>query len=530
MNTGRFLHRLEQLARKPCSLYGGLIGLEKESLRLTTAGRIAQTPHPKALGSPLTHPYITTDYSEALLEFITPPCADGLATLAFLDEIHRFVCSHLQSQEALLATSMPIGFKGDEDIPIACYGLSNIGRMKYVYRVGLSYRYGRAMQAIAGIHYNYSVAESLWPILQEALEDDRPLQEFKSAAYFGLIRNLKRYGWLLLYLFGASPVVSRPFLECRGEIPAGFVQPAPDTYGLPYATSLRMSDIGYKNPAQADLHISCNTLEEYTSDLCRAIETPFPPYQAIGVKVDGDYRQLNANVLQIENEYYSIVRPKQVAERDERPTVALRRRGVRYIEVRALDLNPYEPLGIDRHEIHFLEAFLLYCLLQDSPPHTLAETQTMAANLLATAQRGRDPKLTLIRAGQAVSLREWAEEFCTALSPLCQLLDAACPGKPYQTSLELCRERILNPNLTPSAKIWAQLSARKISFADFALEKSLEHTRYFRQRPLPEERLAWFTKLSVQSIREQERIEAEDVLSFDEFLKRYFKQTCQIEK
>lgn len=530
MNTGLFLSRLERLAKLPGASLKGLIGLEKESLRITTAGWIAKTPHPQALGSTLTHPNITTDYSEALLEFITPPYADGLATLAFLDEIHRFVYLHLDPQEVLLATSMPIGFAHDEDIPIACYGESNIGRMKHVYRVGLSYRYGRAMQAIAGIHYNYSVAEGLWPILREILKDDRPQQEFKSAVYFDLIRNLKRYGWLLLYLFGASPVVSRVFLECRGGIPTGFIQLAPDTYGLPYATSLRMSDIGYKNPTQAKLHISCNTLEEYAAGLCHAIETPYPPYQAIGVKVNGDYRQLNANLLQIENEYYSIVRPKQPAEYGERPTLALRRRGVRYIEVRALDLNPYEPLGIDHHEVYFLEAFLLHCLLQDSPPQTLAEIQAIQANLLATAQRGRDPRLTLVRDGCAVPLRQWAEEIFTVLLPLCQLLDDSLPSRPYQTSLEFHQERVLNPDSTPSARILAQLRATGESFASFALKKSLEHADYFRQRPLLGDRLAWFDRISRQSIQEQQRIEAEDKLGFDEFLKNYFSQTCQSEK
>ncbi|GAB6067270.1 glutamate--cysteine ligase [Methylothermus subterraneus] len=527
--NGLFHQRLKQLARRAGAalLAHGLVGLEKESLRITASGQIAKTAHPEGLGSALTHPYITTDYSEALLEFITPAYADGLATLEFLDEIHRCVYRHLAPEEILLVTSMPIGFARDDDIPIARYGNSNLGRMKHIYRVGLSYRYGRAMQAIAGIHYNYSVAEGLWPILQDIFADDRPPREFQAAAYFALIRNLKRYGWLLLYLFGASPVVSRAFLECRGGIPVGFALLAPDTYGLPYATSLRMSDIGYKNPAQAELYISCNTLEEYADGLCRAIETPYPPYQAIGVKVDGDYRQLNANLLQIENEYYSLVRPKQPTEPGERPTLALRRRGVKYVEVRALDLNPYEPLGIDLQAIYFLEAFLLYCLLEHSPPQTPSESQAIQANLLATARRGRDPKLSLVRADRAVPLRAWAEEIFTALLPLCELLDDSLPSKPYRASLEFHRQRLLNSELTPSARLLAQLQASGQSFARFALKKSQEHAAYFRGRPLPQDRLAWFAGISRRSLEEQRRIEAEDRLSFDEFLQNYFSHTCR---
>ncbi len=532
MNTGQFIRRLERLAQLAGAslLSQGLIGLEKESLRITSDGHIAQTPHPLALGSTLTHPYITTDYSEALLEFITPPYSDGRLTLAFLGEIHRFVYPHLDPHEILLVTSMPCGFKRDDDIPIARYGESNIGYMKYIYRVGLGYRYGRAMQAIAGIHFNYSVAERLWPILQEVLEDDRPQREFQSAAYFSLIRNLQRYGWLLLYLFGASPAVCKAFLECQGGIPPGFIQLTPNTYILPYATSLRMSDIGYKNRTQASLHISCNSLEEYVTSLCHAIETPYSPYQAIGVKVDGEYRQLNANILQIENEYYSPVRPKQIAERGERPTLALQRRGVRYIEVRAMDLNPYEPLGIDSHQIAFLEAFLLYCLLQDSPFQNQIESQTFQANLLATAKRGRDPQLTLVRDGKTVLLRQWAEEICLALRPLCQLLDESLPAKPYQTSLELYRARVMNSDLTPSARILAELCANEESFAAFALRKSMQHADYFRKQPLQDDRLAWFGQISRQSIQEQQRIEAEDQISFDEFLQHYFSQTCQIKR
>ena len=156
--------RLEQLLDNGHQhlLCGGLKGIEKESLRISKDGFIAQTPHPKALGSALTHPYITTDYSEALIELITPPFADIKDTLDYLRNIHQFVYDHLDN-EMLLGASMPCGIDGDESIPIAEYGTSNIGRMKHVYRHGLWHRYGRTMQAIAGIHFNYSVPEALWP-------------------------------------------------------------------------------------------------------------------------------------------------------------------------------------------------------------------------------------------------------------------------------------------------------------------------------------------------------------------------------
>ncbi len=496
-------------------------------MRVTAEGRLAQSPHPPQLGSALTHPHITTDYSEALLEFITAPYPEATATLSFLEDIHRFVFQMLPDDEMLLASSMPIGFDKDGDIPIAWYGKSNIGRMKHAYRVGLAHRYGRAMQAIAGIHFNYSLAEDLWPLLPEIFKQTLPPKELRAYVYFCLIRNLHRYGWLLLYLFGASPVVNGQFLKCRGGIPSGFIEISPNTFGMHYATSLRMSDIGYKNKTQASLHISFNCLEEYVTSLCHAIETPHAPYQAIGVNVGGEYRQLNANILQIENEYYSPVRPKQIAESCEKPTLALKRRGVRYVEIRALDLNPFDPLGINLDRIHFLEAFLLFCLLQDSPPLSRSENRTIHNNLLATAQRGRDPSLNLMQGSQAVPLSQWAGDVLQAMQPLCELMDESLPLPPYQNSLQRQWEKVQNPESTPSARVVQEMRENHESFDHFSRRLSQSHADYFRNRPLAHTQLDWFKILTSQSIEEQERIEAEDTLSFEQFLHRYFSQTCQ---
>lgn len=528
MNSSSFIQRLEFLAKRGQSsnLSLGLKGLEKESLRITDDGRIAQTPHFSSLGSALTHPYITTDYSEALLEFITPPYPQGLATLAFLDDIHRFVFHHLPPQEQLLATSMPCEFDQDQDIPIARYGDSNIGQMKYVYRLGLSYRYGRTMQAIAGIHFNYSIHEGLWPVLQALFSSDRETEAFKSEAYFALIRNFQRCGWLLLYLFGASPAVCKNFLECRKEIPSNFSKFNHNTYYAPFATSLRMSDIGYKNQTQSKLYINLNSLDDYVASLCHAIETPHPPYEAIGIKVEGQYRQLNANILQIENEFYSPVRPKQITRSGEKPTLALKRRGVRYIEVRSLDLNPFEPLGIHHSQMLFLEALLLYCLIKPSPPLSHPENQAIQANLLATAYRGRDPALTLNQNGRPILLRKWAQSLCFELQSLCEMLDQQHSGTPYQDSLADQMEKVQYPEKTPSAQMLSEMQKHNESFAGFALRRSQIHADYFRGRPLSSDKLAQLNQVARESLAEQKRIEATDQMDFDEFLRRYFAQTC----
>ena len=282
-------------------LRGGRKGVEKESLRVTPAGDIVQTPHPAALGAPLTNEHITTDFSESLIELVTPPFGETWELLQYLCDIHQFVYRHLDD-ELLWATSMPCALAGDASIPLAQFGTSNVGRMKTIYRHGLGVRYGRIMQAISGVHFNYSFSPRLWGVLSDINQSKLPGQSFVSEQYFGVLRNYRRYGWLVLYLFGTSPAVSKSFFAGR-EISLAALDA--DTVYEPFGTSLRMSDIGYRNKNQATVSVSVNSLDEYVRDLSRAIGTPYPPYEEIGVKVDGEYRQLNANILQIENEYYS---------------------------------------------------------------------------------------------------------------------------------------------------------------------------------------------------------------------------------
>ncbi len=346
----------------PRLLGRGLVGLEKETLRVAPGGGIARTPHPAVLGSALTHPWITTDYSEALLELITPPCEDYRQALDFLSDLHSFVYRKL-ADELLWVTSMPCVLAGEEQVPIAEYGSSNAGRMKHVYRVGLGHRYGRVMQVIAGVHFNYSLSDAFWSMYQDLAGDpDRELRRFRDTQYMGLIRNLQRVGWLIPYLFGASPAVCKSFFVGRQSRLQSFDE---GTFYEPHATSLRMGDIGYQNRREQGVGVKAcyDTLGAYINSLAHAIDTPAPLWEAIGVKLDGEYRQLNANILQIENEYYSSVRPKQLLEGLEKPILALRRRGIRYLELRSLDVNAYHPLGVDDTQVRFIEALMLYGLL-----------------------------------------------------------------------------------------------------------------------------------------------------------------------
>lgn len=502
------------------TIAGGLKGIEKESLRVDDNGRLSRRPYPLALGSALTNPYITTDFSEALLEFVTPAFKSTWETLRSVCDIHQFTYARLDDEQ-LWAASMPCGIpEKDHDIPLARYGGSNVGQMKTVYRRGLGYRYGRHMQLIAGVHFNYSPPPDLWPAYRQVLGEDGDEDAFRSARYMGLVRNFRRIGWLLLYLFGASPALCKSFARGDG-LP---MQSLNDyTWYQPYGTSLRMSDLGYNNKNQARIKINLNSVDEYIRDLTAAIHQPEPDYEKIGVKVDGKYRQLNANLLQIENEYYSSIRPKRVAHSGERPTAALRRGGVEYVEIRSLDINIFDPCGVSQNTMRFMEALLIYCLLKPSPPCDEDGLAEAGRNQLQAAKYGRDPALELYRDGKPTLLRNWAREIVDEVAAVADVIDVQEQGRSYAEALVSMRGLVDNPDATPSARLLDELRAQNSSYFDFVLSMSAGHREYFRSiTPLTGERLAELERAAAESIQRQRDIEAADTLTFDEYLARYF--------
>jgi glutamate--cysteine ligase len=504
---------------EPQVLQGGRKGAEKESLRVQPDGRLAQTAHPRALGSALTNEHITTDFSESLIELVTPPFVHSWELLQYLLDLHQFIYSHL-GDELLWATSMPGVIDSDASIPIAYYGKSNVAQMKSIYRRGLGLRYGRMMQAISGVHFNYSFPAKFWEAYQELRGSRERGQAFISSGYFELLRNYHRYGWLVLYLFGVSPVVSRSFVAGRDIRLAELTR---DTLYEPYATSLRMSDIGYRNRNQAGLTVSVNSLDEYVKDLTRAISTPHPPYEALGVKVDGEYRQLNANILQIENEYYSFIRPKRVAASGERPTRALLRSGVEYVEVRALDVSAFDPVGVNQSKMRFLEAFLALCVLKDSPPIGASEQALLDENHVIVARRGREPGLTLWREGRSISMEAWAAELLDSMTGICEVLDRGDPARPYATALAAQTAKLADPRLTPSARLLTELRSTGESFVELALRMSSMHKAYFRELYTPNpQKMAGLSAEAEESLRAQREIEAADRIPFAAYLAKYF--------
>ena len=479
-------------------------GIEKEGLRVLPSGALALTPHPLALGSALTHPHITTDYSESQIELITGAHLAPQDCLDELTEVHQFVYQVLRAQgdEMLWVSSMPCGLPTDETIPLARYGSSNIGRAKSVYRMGLGHRYGRRMQTISGIHYNWS------------------MPGVDSEQYFALIRNFRRNAFVLLYLFGASPALCPCFAQGR---PHALQSLGGQALYLPHATSLRMGRLGYQSDAQATLAVSYNGLEGYANSLHEALTRPYPAYEAVGVRnPGGDYNQLGTSLLQIENEFYGTIRPKRTVRTGERPLHALRERGVEYVEVRLMDLDPFVSVGITAQTMRLLDVFLLHCLLQESPPDTPEEITELKRNQHLTAERGREPGLCLQRRGQSVPLVDWAAQILQECTPLAAALDATHHSSDYGDALRAAQALVSAPQDTPSARVLARMAAvHGNNFTAFSTSQSAIARESLLALPWSAQQQARFDVMAQKSLAEQKAIEAADTLPFEEWRQQY---------
>lgn len=505
---------LKEASKQDPSLLVFNHGIEREALRVTHEGHLATTPHPAFLGSKLTHPKVTTDFSESQLELITPVHQSPAAALNELDEVHRYIYSGLQD-EILWSASMPCVLKADDDIPLADYGDSNLGRLKKTYRSGLGYRYGRGMQTICAVHYNFSFPDSFMDWLQATEQSSETVAEFRNRRYFDLMRNFRRYSWLLTYLFGASPAVCNSFLKGKKHSLSSLDE---GTSYLPNATSLRSGNLGYQSNTQAEsMNICYNGLENYVSTLANAICTEYAPYKDIDRQISNEYRQVNTNILQSEAEFYSSIRAKRVPGKGENFLACLLEQGVQYIEVRLLDVNPYLPLGIDEQQIKFLDSFLLFCLLSDSPEHDDQLCREVTENSAATVYKGRDSELMLNDQGKSVSLRDWGSALITGIAESAALLDTDTDHS-YKESVTTQLARLENPVLTPSGSILRDMQTNQIPFFRFAMDKALEHERYFKSTPRTPELKDKYEALAQKSIEDQAVIDASDTLTFDEYL------------
>ncbi|GKW13424.1 MULTISPECIES: glutamate--cysteine ligase [Pectobacterium] len=506
---------LSWLEKHPLAVKGIQRGIERETLRVTENGHLATTGHPEILGSALAHPWITTDFAEALLEFITPVDKDVDHLLTFLRDIHRHVSRQL-GDERMWPLSMPCFIDSEQNIELAQYGSSNVGRFKTLYREGLKNRYGALMQTISGVHYNFSLPLSFWQA-REGVADVESGKKAISAGYFRLIRNYYRFGWVIPYLFGASPAICSSFLKGR-ETALPFERTEKGMLYLPYATSLRLSDLGYTNKSQSNLGITFNDLDTYVAALKRAIKTPSDEYAQVGMMKDGRYLQLNTNVLQIENELYAPIRPKRVTRAGETPSDALLRGGIEYIEVRSLDINPFSPTGVSESQVRFLDLFLIWCALADAPEMSADELLCTRKNWNRVILEGRKPGQTVGMRCETIQqpIAEVGKSLFADLRRVAEVLDAENDQPHYQ---QVCDELLVgfdDPETTFSGRLLALM--KQEGNGSVGLNLAEEYRKMLSSEPLQvltEEQLA---AASEKSWQRQRQIESEDTMSFADYL------------
>ncbi|WP_028022458.1 glutamate--cysteine ligase [Enterovibrio calviensis] len=495
-------------------------GIEKETVRTTPKGAISPHSHPESLGSALMHPFITTDFAEAQLELITPAYTDKHAVFSHLASLHHFVAGNLANQDMLWAGSLPPVLPEEEAIEIANYGTSNAAQMKMRYRQGLANRYGKRMQTISGIHYNFSLPDNFWTILHAQAQSPLSLADFISERYFHLIRNAMRHGWIVAYLFGASPALDKSYVAGREQDLDALEALDSETLYMPWATSLRLSRFGYTNSEQSQYPISYNDKNTYLQGVSALLAKPSEKYLSIE-----EGQQLNAAILQLEAELYGAIRPKVVAK-DMRPLEALCRKGVEYVELRTVDNNPYLPLGINETQSHFLDMFLTYCALTPSPSLTVEEQSVIKSRMESVATMGRKPNLMLPTLTGDHSLVELGTKLLAEMADVASLFDRAFDTHEYSQSLMLENQKLHDPALTPSAMMVADMQQGGIGYTALVTTLSQAHMQTHREFSVEPDLHDQLTAMVPSSLREQQVLEAEQPVSFEDFLSKKNAITC----
>ncbi|EJX54826.1 bifunctional glutamate--cysteine ligase GshA/glutathione synthetase GshB [Enterococcus faecium] len=293
-------------------------GIEREGQRVDLAGNLAKTDHPAIFGDRSYHPYIQTDFSETQTEMITPVTDSIPELFQYLAAVYDVTARSIPKEEMIWPLSMPPALpEKDEAIIIA--KLKNFEDV--LYRRYLAKEYGKRKQMVSGIHFNFEFGDELLRTLFSHQEEFQDFSEFKTELYLKTARNFMRYRWMITYLFGASPMSEKNYFldESHPQEPV---------------RSIRNSALGYTN--HPNVKVSYASMKQYLADIERMIEE---------------------GKLSEEKEFYTPLRfrgGKKVAD--------LATTGVRYIELRNIDLNPYARLGINPEQVRFLQLFLMYML------------------------------------------------------------------------------------------------------------------------------------------------------------------------
>lgn len=479
--------------------------MEKECLRVDNKGNLALTPHPKSLGSPLMHPEISTDFSESQLELITPTFFSEKKVLNYLKDLHRYLYEKLDD-ELLWPFSTPAVLPSEDKIPIANYGTSNLAKKEHTYREGLSVRYGRKMQTLSGIHYNFSFSNQFFSLLASRFGGEANY-EYISSVYLHIVRNFLRLGWLNTYLFGSTPAVDKSYQD--SPTPPDFKSWGKRTYIGMDATSIRMSEFGYFTKIQSLLSISFDHIDHYIRDIEHATNTPSSYFEKLSK--DLNLKGFNTNLLQSYAEYYSKIRPKGDLKLHEDPLKAFRLGGIYYLEARNIDLNPLSSDGIEEDQLQFLHLLFLYCLFQKSPYLSHEEHQINYANQNLVALKGRKAGLKLqTPSHQLKSLKEWGKEILEGMEQIALFLDKNLPKSPNLLCLKNQLKKIENPEETPSQKVMEELIQNKLDFVELGTLLSKKYREEILKRPLNIRLVDQWEKSALKSLKEKEDHEAKD--------------------
>ncbi len=458
----------------------GQFGIEREAQRVTSNGNLALTPHPEVFGDKEENKYITTDFSESQIEIITPAFDSVEKVYSSLEELHLEVVKGI-GDELLWPLSMPPRLPPEEQIPVAKFKPSVEGAERTAYRNGLALRYGKKMQMISGIHFNISYTEELVSLLYESFGGAKSLNAFRNDMYLSITRNFLRYRWLLIYLFGASPSCDETYIPIISRELEIIKQCCPQYIDImggfnQFATSLRVSRFGYSNAANSRYDVFYNSLEEYIRKINIMMTTKSQKYSKLFPKgfnytdnLEG-MPQLNGNILQKESEFYSPIRLKQNLKRGETQLEALGERGVKYLEIRILDVNPFDKCGISLEQMQFLQVFMLYCLFESSPEINRTELEIINVNHNLTALMGRKKDLLLYDKEQRLtSLKEIGEAIFIKLGYIAYLMDKATGDEKYLRCINHEYLKITNTSLLPSEIIHSEMKQSNIDFIEYGL-------------------------------------------------------------
>ena len=394
-------------------ILAGLFGIEWEALIVKSDGKLALSPHPEVFGDKLKNPVVTTDFSESQIEIITPTYStieEAFSTFSLLADIVNF---SLRDDEYLWFQSLPAILPYDSQIPIAQY--SGEGKSSQTYRENLASKYGVKKQMISGVHFNFSFTEDFIKKLYEITDFDLDYQEFKNEIYLKITRNYLRHCWLIIYLTGCSigshESFSRECIHLMDEV---------DAYGNHYSTkgpSLRNSSCGYKNLKR--LYPRYTSVEDFADDVNSFIER-------------GDLSQAKELYTQIR------LKPKDPSDL----LNSLKNDGIKYIEVRTLDINPFYNCGLVEHDMKFLQLFLIYMLVKSESDFECWQSEAFI-NEERVAEKAYDETIRLVRDGKEITIKEWAYEIINEMYGMCEVL-----GFDEFDTLKLMHDRVLNPDLT----------------------------------------------------------------------------------